>query len=355
MNTSTPLHRYTLLVLVVCLTAATGCGRTPTDQLDLTTLLPGEPAWLVAADIPALRNSETWGDLQGIWLGQPGALADLELFLEDAGIDPDKDLGRLLGGLYPKDEPTGEFTAVLTGRFSLDTLLPELEKRGFAAETHREFTLITPPQPGSAGPGPPIHYRWHLVYLDDTAVGLADTREGATGLIDRRLDGGASLDQHPGFGPLLAQVDRTAPLWGAGLLAEDATAGLAAELPVQGMIPDLDNFGFSTRVAPGFQLTCVTLLPSDEEASRLAGQLNGWIKLGAGLIQTNPQWFDGAEGNEDTLRLVAETLDQVVVSAGGPAVSLVAQIPAELIRKAARATSPESTDPPRQESIPAHP
>jgi len=319
---STPIHWYAPWVLVVCLSAAVGCGQTPVDQLDLTTLLPGEPVGLVSAEIPALRDSETWGELQGIWLGQRGV------------------------GLYPGGNPAGEFNAVLTGRFSRETLLPELQERGFSVESHRDQTLVLPPAHGIAGPDALVQLLWHLVYFDDTAIGLADTREGAAGMIDRRLDGGESLDLHPGLGPLLAQVDRTAPLWGAGLLPEDAVSGLEADLPVQGMIPTLDNLCFSARVTPELHLTCVTLLAGEQEASRLASQLNGWAKLAAGLIQTNPQWFDKeADGGGETLRLVAETLDRVVISASGPAVRLEAVIPTELIREAARSAAADEPQP----------
>ncbi len=355
MKNSSPHHRYTLCILVVCLLTVAGCGRTPTDQLDLTTLLPGEPAWLVSADVPALRSSETWQELQGIWLGAPDALVDLDLFMEDAGIDADEDLDRLLAGLYPEGDAPGEFTAILTGRFTRETLLPELEKRGFSAVTHRDQTLIQPPAPESAGPGAPVHLKWYGVYFDDTAIGLADTREGAVALIDRRLDGGESLEQHSGFGPLLTEVDRTAPLWAAGLLPADATADLQAELPIQGMLPTLSNLGMSAGVSPQLQLTFVTLLSTAEEATGLAGQLNGWIKLAAGMIQANPQWFEGVDTGDDTLRLVAETLDKVLVSAAGPAVRLETTIPFELLQQAAQATSPGSPDHPRQESTPAHP
>lgn len=337
MKNPTSFHRYALWVLVVCLAAAAGCGQTPVDQLDLTTLLPGEPAWLMAADIPVLRQSDVWQELQGLELGLPGVNVDLELFLEDAGIDPEQDLGRLQGALYPRGAPEGGFVAVLIGRFNRETLLPELEKKGFFAETHRKLTLIRPPARNGEGTGAPIHCRWYVVYLDDTAIGLADTREGATGLIDRRLDSGESLELHPGFGPLLAEVDRTAPLWGAGLLSEDAMSGLEAELPVQGMIPSLSNLAFSVRLETGPQLACLTMLPTDEEAARLAGQLNGWVKLAAGLIQTNPQWFEKEpDRGDDTLKLVAETLDQVVVSAGGATVRLEGEIPTELLRRAMR-------------------
>lgn len=352
MKTSTPLHRYALLVLVVCLAAATGCGRSPTGQLDLTTLLPGEPAWLVSSDIPALRGWEFWPQVEKNWFDSDGLL---DRFFEETGIDPDKDLDQMLVGIYQEGNAVGGFTAVLTGRFNRETLVTNLEEQGLHTDSWREYTLICPDATRHTDPGIKGLSGFHLVFFDESAIGIAEGREGATGLIDRLLDGGASLDLHPGFGPLLAQVDRTAPLWGAGLLADETTAEWAAQLPVRGMIPDLDNFGFSIRVAPGFQLTCVTLLPTAEGASKLTGQLNGWIKLGAGLIQANPQWFDRADSSDGTLRLVAETLDQVVVSADGPAVSLVAEIPAELIRQADRATSPGPTDPPRQESTPAHP
>lgn len=346
MKKPTPIHRYAPWVLVVCLSAAVGCGQTPVDQLDLTTLLPGEPAGILAAEIPALRKSEIWGELQGIWLGQRGSLVDLELFLEDAGIDPEEDLGRLLVGLYPGGHPAGEFNAVLTGRFSRETLLPELQERGFSVESHRDQTLVLPPARGIAGPDAPVQLHWHLVYFDDTAIGLADTREGAAGMIDRRLDGGESLDLHPGLGPLLAEVDRTAPLWGAGLLPEDAVSGLEADLPVQGMIPTLEKLCFSATVTPELHLTCVTLLADEQEASRLASQLNGWAKLAAGLIQTNPQWFDKeADGDGETLKLVAETLDRMVISASGPSVRLEAGIPLELIREAARSTATDEPQP----------
>lgn len=347
-NTPTD-HRYALCILVVCLAVLAGCSSPPVDQLDLTTLLPGEPAWVVEADIPALRNSETWQELQGIWLGAPDALVDLDLFLEDAGIDPDHDLGRLLAGLYPEGGIAGEFAAVFTGNFNRETLLPQLEQRGFSSATHREHTLIIPPAPESVAPGAPVHYRWYGVYFDGTAIGLAGTREGAAAMIDRRLDGGESLNQHPGFGPLLTELDRTTPLWAAGLLPEGATSGLEERLPVQGMLPTLANLGLAAHVAPDLQLTCTTLLPSAEEAANLANQLNGWIKLAAGLIQANPQWFEKADSGDETLHLVAETLDKVVVSAAGPAVRLETVIPMELLEQAARSTSPGSPDHPRQE------
>lgn len=340
-------------MLALWLLAAAGCGRPPVDRLDPATLLPGEPAWVVSSDLHSLQRSETWDDVQGLWMSGTGMPAEAEQFLGEAGIDREKDLARLLGGLYGEGAPEGEFTAVLTGRFDPDRLLPALAHRGFTSGSHRELPLYTPPdRPGREGPR---EYRPYLVYFDETAIGLSDTREGAAGLIDRLLDGGESLEQHPGFGPLLDAMDRSAPLWAAGLLAEEDMAGLESRLPVQGMIPALSNLGISAWPEEGLKLSAVTLLPDAESATKLADRLEGWVKLAAGLLQANPQWFDGGASTgagDDTLRLVVDTLDTVIVGAADSAVRLEADIPAELIRKGAERaglTSPAPPGPPPPE------
>jgi len=347
-----PAPRIALSLLAVCLLISTGCGRPPVDQLDLTTLLPGEPAWIVSSDLRSLQQSETWHELQGLWMGGSGLPAGVEQFLDEAGIDREKDLARLMGGLYDNGTQNVEFAAVLTGRFDRRQLLPALERQGFTIGAHREVPLLTPPDRGGHGGPDPDHP--FLVCFDDTAIGLAATEAGAAGLIDRLLDGGESLEQHPEFGPLLAEMDRTSPLWAAGLLAAEDMEGLDSRLPMKGMIPALSNLGISAWTEEGLQLSAVTLLADAEAATKLAGQLNGWVKLAAGLMQANPQWFGeaAADADDDTLPLVVETLDKVIVGSVASAVRLEADIPAELLRRAAEqvgTTSPASTGLPRQE------
>jgi len=127
---------------------------------------------------------------------------------------------------------------------------------------------------------------------------------------------------------------------------------------VRGMIPALTNLSFSLSTGTDLEMTCFTLLPDADEAAQLTSQLNGWLKLAAGLIQANPRWFEGSgEGRDDTIRLVAKMLDQAKVVSEGPVVRLEAVFPAELIRAAAPAgsTSPGSTGPLPPGSTPVHP
>ncbi len=329
---------------VVCLAAVIGCGQPPVDQQDLTTLLPAEPSWVVMADIPSLYNWELWPALEPSCSDRDDLLSRI---FADAGIDPEKDLRQALVGLYPDGHPTGEFNAVLTGRFHREALTANLEQNGYRADNWREYTLLSTEDAGR-----------HVVLFDETAIGISDTRSGATAIIDRLEDGGENLQQHPRFGPLLALVDRSAPLWGSGLVTEDAMDGLESRLPMKGMIPSLSNLSFSMRTGAGLELTCFTLLPDGEEAAQLASQLNGWLKLATGLIQANPRWFGNSGENSDaTIRLVAETLDQAKVISDGPVVQLDAIFSAALIRETARSefTSPGSPDPLPPGSIPAHP
>jgi len=340
---TTPYQLYALL-LVVCLVAAAGCGRAPVDQLDLTTLLPAEPSWVVMADIPALYNWELWPELESYGFDRDG---QLNSFFADAGIDPQKDLHLALVGLYPDGHPAGGFNAVLTGRFDQEKLTANLEQHGHRADNWREYTLLSAEGAGR-----------HVVLFDETAIAITETRSGATAMIDSLEDGGASLHKHSRFGPQLALVDRSAPLWGSGLVDEDAMDGLESQLPVKGMIPSLTNLSFSLRIGTGLGVTCFSLRPDGEDAAQLATQLNGWLKLAAGLIQVNPRWFESSgERSDDTIRLVAETLDQAVVVSEGPVVRLEAAFSAELIRVVARAgsTSPGSPDPLPPGSTPAHP
>jgi hypothetical protein len=341
-----PIQRPVLPALLVCLTllaGLTGCVRGPVADSDLTTLLPNDPEWLVGLEIQELRSWDRWLELeqQGIH-----GTASLDRIFEAAGVDPDRDIDRLFGGFRRMEQDTGRLCAIITGRFDPEALAANLEREDFAAESWRDHTLMV------TGPEPDIF----VVILDETAIGLAETRQGATGMIDRLLDGGESLEDHAGLGPLLARVDRTAPLWTVGLLAADSLSGLASGLPVQGLIPSLSNLAVSVRKEQTLHLSGLTILPGPDEATQLAGQLNGYLKLAGGLIQSNPGWFGGGtDDGDETLRLVAGTIDGTAITAEETIVRMEVDVPKALLDRAARATSPGSPDSPRPGSTPAHP
>jgi len=339
-----PFHRTAPWLVLVCLAGLAGCGRGPTAQLDLTTLLPGEPEWLVAAELREVRDWDLWHDLEAEGLDRKGTL---DRFFEDAGVDPEKDLDRLVAGFTTAEGETGRGCAVVTGRFEPDELAANLCRHGFSAESWRDHTLMIP--------GPNCQ-DVHLAIFDGTAVGVAENRQGAAAMIDLLLDGGESLDDHPRLGPLLDRVDRTAPLWGVGLLSPDSLAGMAAGLPVQGLVPSLDNLALTVRMDPALRISGLTILPGPEEATQLAGQLNGYLKLAAGLIQSNPGWFGGGtDDGDETLRLVSGTLDRTTVMAEDSLVRLEVEVPEELLDQAVRTTSPGSPGHPRPVSPPVHP
>ena len=103
------INRFVLPALMLCLAALSGCRRPDTATLDLLTLLPGSPTYLVAAEIPALRESEIWQEVREGRLGLPEHYIALELFLEEAGIDSESDLDRVLMGFYPRGDDAGTF------------------------------------------------------------------------------------------------------------------------------------------------------------------------------------------------------------------------------------------------------
>lgn len=124
------MKRHNLIALIFCVTLAAAAPLALAGQLDSLRIIPGDSVAVGSVDLAALRTSP----LSGRIFDETDEMTcdgDASRFLEDAGLDPAKDIDVVTVAVRPRSEmEDGDVLVVAEGRFDSQRIIAALVARG---------------------------------------------------------------------------------------------------------------------------------------------------------------------------------------------------------------------------------
>lgn len=171
---------------------------------DALSLIPNDAVTVGVVKLADLRNSP----LASTLFKQTDAVSsngDAEMFLQDAGLQPSKDIDVLVVSTSPKTNLGGEADVLIAadGRFNVDRLTAALIKRG-AVQKNGYFIL---PKEGSE------HGKQGVVAFPDSHLALIGSETAVTGALANRANGGTTFFAASGLGRDVSRIDSHTTAW----------------------------------------------------------------------------------------------------------------------------------------------
>ncbi|HEV8434368.1 MAG TPA: hypothetical protein VGR95_13220 [Thermoanaerobaculia bacterium] len=171
---------------------------------DALSLIPNDAVTVGVVKLADLRNSP----LATTLFKQTDAVSsngDAEKFLEDAGLQPSKDIDVLVVSTSPKSNlgDEAEVLVAVDGRFNVDRLSAALTKRG-AVKKNGYFVL---PKEATE------HGKKGVVAFPDSHLVLMGSEDAVTEALASRASGGTTFFAASGLGREVSRIDNHAAAW----------------------------------------------------------------------------------------------------------------------------------------------
>lgn len=171
---------------------------------DALSLIPNDAVTVGVVKLADLRNSP----LATTLFKQTDSISsngDAGMFLEDAGLQPSKDIDVLVVSTSPKTNLGDEAEVLIAadGRFNVDRLTAALTKRG---AVQKNGYLILPKEANN-------HGRQGVVAFPDSHLALIGSEGAVTGALANRANGGTTFFASSGLGREVSRIDSHASAW----------------------------------------------------------------------------------------------------------------------------------------------
>ena len=251
------------------------------ERPDELRYVPPEATILSFANVREVMDSELRRRLREI---QPELDGQRE-FQERTGIDIERDIEYVVGGLVPDGSDDTSGIAILAGNFDADRLEALALEQGGAASDYRGSTLITIADESVA-----------MAFLEAGVIAV-----GSETLVKRTIDlpfAGGGVDSNDSLMGLLRHVERGSTAWTIGRL-DDPRGGEWLPDEVESQVSQVAAFAAGARVNGGVSGT-LTAEARDEETGRsLRDLLQGFLALARLQVGSRPE----LRGLLDSIRL----------------------------------------------------
>lgn len=171
---------------------------------DALSLIPNDAVTVGVVKLADLRNSP----LATTLFKQTDSISsngDAGMFLEDAGLQPSKDIDVLVVSTSPKTNLGDEAEVLIAadGRFNVDRLTAALTKRG---AVQKNGYLILPKEASN-------HGKQGVVAFPDSHLALIGSEGAVTEALANRANGGTTFFASSGLGREVSRIDSHASAW----------------------------------------------------------------------------------------------------------------------------------------------
>ena len=253
------------------------------ERPDELRYVPPEATILSFANVREVMDSELRRRLREI---QPELDGQRE-FQERTGIDLERDIEYIVGGLVPRgaDDPSG--IAILAGSFDEDRLETLALEQGGAASDYRGRRLITIADESVA-----------MAFLEAGVIAI-----GSEPLVKRTMDlpfAGGGVDSNDALMGLLRHVERGSTAWTIGRL-DDPRGGDWLPDEVESQVSQVAAFAAGARVNGGVSGTLTAEARDEETGRNLRDLLQGFLALARLQVGSRPE----LRGLLDSIRLTS--------------------------------------------------
>jgi len=290
--------RAILTMALACL-AFTGCQPKKPESLridpSLEAMIPANTVFIAGADIDAIRDTPVYQKLLGRM-----PLPQLDEFTQQTGLDPRKDLSRVISCTNGK---TGLLMA--RGNFNVKDLEARLETRGAKRSAYKNHSLFG-------------DERMSIYFMNGTTA-IAGSASDLRSLIDQGSGGGR------GVPPALRDLIRTIPandqIWAAltgGL--QGLNIGIPPNSNLENIVNALQSIDTATvgmDLSKGFGLVAAVTCRTERDAKFVHDMVRGVVGLGR---------LNTPDNHPELLKLY----DSIKVTQQQTHAQVTAEIPADL-------------------------
>ena len=253
------------------------------ERPDELRYVPPEATILSFANVREVMDSELRRRLREI---QPELDGQRE-FQERTGIDIERDIEYVVGGLVPDGSDDTSGIAILAGNFDADRLETLALEQGGAASDYRGSRLITIADESVA-----------MAFLEAGVIAV-----GSETLVRRTVDlpfAGGGVDSNDSLMGLLRHVERGSTAWTIGRL-DDPRGGEWLPDEVESQVSQVAAFAAGARVNGGVSGTLTAETRDEETGRNLRDLLQGFLALARLQVGSRPE----LSGLLDSIRLTA--------------------------------------------------
>ena len=253
------------------------------ERPDELRYVPPEATILSFANVREVMDSDLRRRLREI---QPELDGQRE-FRERTGIDIERDIEYVVGGLVPDGSSRTNGVAILAGRFDVERLEALALEHGGVAADYRGRRLIT------IG-GEPVA----MTFLEPDVIAI-----GSESVVRRTIDlplAGGGIDSNDSLLDLLRHVDSGSTAWTVGRL-DSAADGEWLPDQVESQVSQVAAFAVGARVDGGVSGTLTAEAHDEETGRNLRDLLQGLLALARLQVGSRPE----LRGLLDSIRLTS--------------------------------------------------
>ena len=269
------------------------------ERPDELRYVPPEATILSFANVREVMDSELRRRLRRI---QPELDGQRE-FQERTGIDIERDIEYVVGGLVPDGSDDTRGIAILAGNFDADRLETLALEQGGAASDYRGSRLITIADESVA-----------MAFLEAGVIAI-----GSETLVRRTIDlpfAGGGVDSNDSLMGLLRHVERGSTAWTIGRL-DDPRGGEWLPDEVESQVSQVAAFAAGARVNGGVSGTLTAEARDEETGRNLRDLLQGFLALARLQVGSRPE--------------LSGLLDSIRLTAAGTNVTLAFDLPSDAV------------------------
>lgn len=253
------------------------------ERPDELRYVPPEATMISFADVRQVMDSDLRRRLREI---QPELDGQRE-FQERTGIDIERDIEYVVGGIVPDGSNDTRGVAILSGRFDVERLEALALEHGGTATDYRGRRLITIA-------GEPVA----MAFLDSGVIAI-----GSESVVRRTIDlpsSGGGVDANDALMGLLSHVDSGSTAWTIGRL-DEAAGGEWLPDQVESQVSQVAAFAVGVQVNGGVSGTLTAVARDEETGRNLRDLLQGFLALARLQVGSRPE----LRGLLDSIRLAA--------------------------------------------------
>ena len=269
------------------------------ERPDELRYVPPEAAILSFANVREVMDSNLRRRLREI---RPELDGQRE-FQERTGIDLERDIDYIVGGLVPDGTDDTRGIAILAGSFDADRLETLALEQGGAASDYRGRRLITIRGESVA-----------MAFLEAGVIAI-----GSEPLVRRTIDlpfAGGGVDSNDSLMGLLRHVERGSTAWTIGRLDDPRGGGWLPD-EVESQVSQVAAFAAGARVNGGVSGTLTAEARDEETGRNLRDLLQGFLALARLQVGSRPE--------------LRGLLDSIQLTAAGTNVTLAFDLPSDAV------------------------
>jgi len=269
---------YLLIIGMMVLPPLISCGRKIGPENSLL-LVPKETGTLISINITKLAKTGLYQDL----IKDEARLAEYNRFIADTGIDPLKDLTKLLIIIPENSGKIGESVSIGFGSIEKDKIIANLKKKGtLTEETYLGVTIYR-----LAG----SERRINISFLGEgvIATGSIAPLKEVIKLFKRK---GETIQENPELMELIDRINQADTIWAVSMIPPDWKKKFAS-FPLTFPFASLRSFLFSLNTEKEeIRLVLVGKAETGGKAKEIANTITGLLGIGRMGVEGKPALSD---------------------------------------------------------------